>query len=205
MPHIMGDYLPHPPVDYGVPPGLPFEPPPPEILPPDPGPWIDTVIPPEDVDYDEPEGPPITVIEPVEVPPTIKPPPPDITPPTIVPPPLEDPIPPPMPVDGILPTTFPPPSVITIGGEEGVGTFMVYVGKRLVLTMAAAVGTVLGKSAGAMLLGVVQKQLFRGASIRFHSGRSPGSYSIDTPHVTRTLGYVDAWRGLPQEFSYWEK
>lgn len=187
-------------------PGLPFDPPPAEIMPIDPEPWIEAVIPPEEEKRPPPQTPPIVVIEPVEKPPPILPPPPDISPPTIVPPEFEDPIPDPFPEPpaGIKPVVQPPASIMVIAGLEGVGTFMVYVGNRLVLTMAAALGTSLGKAAGAMLVGAVQKQLFRGTHIRFHTGNAYGNF---TPGLTetRSVSYSEAWRMLPQEFAYWEK
>lgn len=186
--------------------GPPINPPPPDVQPVDPGPWIEPSLPPEEEKRPPPEPPDVVVILPVIMPPVIVPPVPDMTPPTIVPPEYEDPRPEPLPVDGILPTVQPPPGIAPVAGEQGKGTFMVYVGKRLVLTMAASLGGSLGKSAGAMLVGAVQKQLFRGTTIRFHSGQSYGSYE---PPGGRTkasaVSYQEAWRMVPQEFSYWEK
>ncbi len=186
--------------------GLPVDPPPDNIAPVDPEPWIDTVIPPEDEKRPPPQAPPLVVIEPVEVPPVIMPSPPDMTPVSIVPWEYEDPIPEPLPLPpiGRKPVVQPPASIVVVAAAGGVGTFMVYVGRKLVLTMAASLGTSLGKSAGAMLVGALQKQLFRGTKLRFHTGNSFGNF---TPGLTETsrLSYEQAWRALPQEFSYWEK
>ncbi len=181
---------------------------PPIIQPPDPRPGIEAVIPPEGETRPPPQVPPLVVIEPVEKPPRILPGPPDITPPTIVPPVYEEPAPDPFPVDGAMPPTYPPPSIITVSGGTGFGTFMVYVGRKLVLTMAASLGTSLGKSAGAMLVGAVNKQLFRGTTIRFHTGQAFGDVSSGTTGSsasTKGPNLEQAWRLLPQEFSYWEK
>ncbi len=184
---------------------LPVRPPPVEVPVVDPQPWIDVVLPPDDEKRPPPAAPPVVVIQPVEVPPTIMPPLPDMTPPTIVPPEFETPIPDPLPLPpmGIIPTVRPPPSLVIASAVGGLGTFMVYVGRKLVLTMAASLGTSLGKSAGAMLVGAVNKQLFRGTSIRFHSGQSFGLDPRQSASRS-AVSYEQAWRMAPQEFSYWE-
>lgn len=188
-------------------PELPVEPPPRDIPPIDPNPWVEAPLPDEDEKRPPPQPPDEVVILPIIVPPVILPPPPDITPPTIVPPVFEDPRPGPLPVDGIMPVTQPPAGIIPVASEQGKGTFMVYVGKRLVLTMASALGTALGKSAGAMLVGAVQKQLFRGTTIRFHTGQAYGNFTPGSMETTRSpvVSYQEAWRQVPQEFSYWER
>ncbi len=187
---------------------LAVSPPPPAIPPADPEPWIVVTIPPvEEVMPPKPK-PPIVVVQPVEVPPIIAPPPPDLTPPTIVPVVFEEPFPAPLPLPpvGAPPVVQPPATIVAAGGLQPLGTFMVYVAGRLVLTMAAALGTSLGKSAGAMLVGAVSKQLFRGTTLRFHTGNAFGNF---TPGLTETesksVSYEQAWRMVPQEFSYWEK
>ncbi len=205
MPHIMGEYLPHPPIPS---PGVPVEPPPDNEAPEDPAPWIDVVLPPEEEKRPPEEEPEIIVVQPVVLPPKILPAPPDLTPPTIIPPvyviPMPEPLP--LPPGGVQPPVQPPPTLIVAGVITGLGTFMVYVGRKLVLTMAASLGTSLGKSAGAMLVGAVSKQLFRGTSLRFHTGQS---YGLDPAYFGNKVNpmaasYVQAWRNLPQEFSYWE-
>ncbi len=191
--------------------GLPVNPPPNEVPPVNPLPWIIRALPPEEETRVPPPMPPVVVIEPVEKPPVIVPAPPDLTPGTIVPWVYEDPIPEalPMPPVGHKPPVRPPPTIVVSAAVVGLGTFMVYVGRKLVLTMAASLGTSLGKSAGAMLVGAVNKQLFRGTTIRFHTGQSYG-LGDHTPSDDRTdtpgkgVSYEQAWRMLPQEFSYWE-
>ena len=176
---------------------VPVEPPPRHIMPVDPAPWIDPVVPPEDQKRPPNPMPPVVIIEPVEKPPLVLPPPPDLTPPSIVPPEFEDSIPEPLPMPptGNLPPVRPPPTVVALSSAEAVGTFMVYVGKKLVLTMAAALGTSLGKQAGAMLVGAVQKQLFRGTTIRFHSGQSHG-LGIQTDYGTHGTAGIQLLGGV---------
>ncbi len=190
---------------HGYPEALPVDPPPDEEAPVDTGPWLEAPLPPEDQKRPGPPVPPVVVIEPVEKPPVILPPIPDMTPDTIVPPVYEDPIPValPLPPVGKMPPTRPPPTIVMAAGAGGLGTFMVYVGRRLVLTMAAALGTQLGKNAGAMLVGAVNKQLFRGTAIRFHTGQSFGLEPSSGARAT-AVSYEQAWRMVPQEFSYWE-
>ncbi len=189
--------------------GLPFDPPPAEILPVDPEPWVELPIPPDEEKRPPPPLPPVVVIEPVEKPPVILPPPPDITPPTIVPPQFEDPIPEPYPVPpvGIQPPTRPPPTIVIAGAVAGVGTFMVYLGKRLLLSMAASTGSQLGAHAGAMLIGPLGKTMSRGVRLRYHTGVSPGAMGQASSGMgqSTSVGYEQAWRMVPQEFSYWEK
>ncbi len=191
--------------------GLPVSPPPNEVPPVNPQPWIEAPLPPESEKRPPPAMPPVVVIEPVEKPPVILPPLPDMTPPSIVPWVYEDPIPDalPMPPVGHKPPVRPPPTIVVSAAVVGLGTFMVYVGRKLVLTMAASLGTSLGKSAGTMLVGAVNKQLFRGTTIRFHTGQSYGlgdhtasDDRTDTPG--KSVSYEQAWRMVPQEFSYWE-
>ncbi len=189
--------------------GLPVDPPPPEMGSVDPAPWIEAVIPPEAQRRPPVSAPPVVVIEPVEIPPIILPPPPDIMPVTIVPWEYEDSIPEPLPVvpTGAHPPVRPPPTLVVAGAVGALGTFMVYVGRRLVLTMAASLGTSLGKSAGAMLVGAINKQLFRGTTIRFHTGQAFGLGDYGTgpdPARPTAASMEQAWRLLPQEFSYWE-
>ncbi len=148
------------------------------------------------------------VIQPIELPPVILPPPPDITPPTIVPIEVEDPIPEPKPdpTTGAPPVVQPPASILVIGPGSVIGTFMVYVGTRLVLTMAAAARD----EAIKMLVGALNKRVARGTSIRFNTGQSPGRYpenaGVYGPESGgKAVSYQQAWRMVPQEFSYWEK
>ena len=195
-------------------PPAPYYPPEKEYAPPvtDPSPWINPVIPPEDEKRPPPASPPDVVIQPIEVPPVILPPPPDMTPPTIVPPEVETPIPVVLPdpdVGSIIPPR-PPPTIVSVGALAPVGTFMVFVGKRLVLSMAAAIGQQFGASVGAMLIGPLGKMMARGVHLRYHTGKSPGAMGQVDPTMGRStrgaaLGYEDAWRAVPQEFSYWEK
>ncbi len=187
------------------PPGIGIMPEPPKVEPIDPEPWIEPVIPPEDEVRPAPAEPPNIVIGPAIQPPVISPPPPDITPPTIVPPGFEDPIPIPYPQPplGIMPVVQPPASIIVVAGLAPVGTFMVYLGKRLLLSMAASVGTQLGTNAGAMLVGPLGKRLARGVRLRYHTGVSPGESEGNANKTA--VGYDQAWRMVPQEFSYWEK
>ncbi len=191
------------------PPAADIGPPAPVI---DPDPWIDIVIPPEEVKEDPPEETPDVVIEPVEVPPVVIPPPPDMTPPTIVPPEVEDPAPvpvpnPPSPEDpgGGSSPPKPPPTVIVLGPGSVIGTFMVYVGSKLVLSMAASAGTQGGKELTKMLVGALNKRMRRGTSVRFNTGNSPGTRGdYWEGRRAAAVGVSDAWRQLPQEFSYWE-
>ncbi len=191
----------------GIMPGPPMGlPEPPDTGPVDTEPWIDSVIPQEGELRPPPEPPPVVVVEPVIVPPVIVPPPPDITPETIVPPVYEDPIPEPMPVppQGVVPIVQPPASIIVVAGLAPVGTFMVYLGKRLLLSMAASIGQQLGASAGAMLVGPLGKQISRGVRLRYHTGVSPGALGQIVPQTSSAVSYAQAWRMVPQEFSYWE-
>ncbi len=190
---------------------LPVSPPPNDVPPVNPLPWIEAPLPPESEKRPPAPAPPVVVLEPVEKPPVIMPPLPDMMPPTIVPWVYEDPIPEPLPMPpmGQLPPVRPPPTLVVAPIVAGLGTFMVYVGRKLVLTMAASLGTSLGKSAGAMLVGAINKQLFRGTTIRFHTGQSyglgdhtPSDDRTDTPG--KSVSYIQAWRMVPQEFSYWE-
>ncbi len=190
---------------------LPVDPPPNDVPPVDPQPWIEAVLPPVGQVRPPLPAPPVVVIEPVEKPPVIMPPLPDIMPESIVPWVYEDPIPEPLPMPpvGHKPPVRPPPTIVVSAAVVGLGTFMVYVGRKLVLTMAASLGTSLGKSAGAMLVGAINKQLFRGTTIRFHTGQSyglgdhtPSDDRTDTPG--KSVSYEQAWRMVPQEFSYWE-
>ncbi len=189
--------------------GLPVDPPPSEVAAVDALPWIEASLPPDNATAPVWEAP-VVVIEPVEKPPWIAPPVPDLVPATIVPFMYEESIPEPLPLPprGALPTVRPPPTLALVSGAAAFGTFMVYVGRKLVLTMAASLGTSLGKSAGAMLVGAVNKQLFRGTTIRFHTGQSfglgfHGDYG-DDPARPKGVSYEQAWRMVPQEFSYWE-
>ncbi len=195
-----------PPAESGG--GVPVDPPPEYIPPIDPFPWMEAPMPREEEKTPPPPPPPVVVIEPVEKPPIILPPPPDMTPPTLVPPVYEEPWPEPMPMppEGVIPTVRPPPTLVIAAAAGAIGTFMVYVGRKLVLTMAASLGTSLGKAAGTMLVGAVNKQLFRGTTIRFHSGQSYGDYhgSDFGGDKTKAVSYEQAWRMVPQEFSYWE-
>lgn len=205
----MAMFYKQPPVLYdSIQDSLPFMPVPDSVEPVFPEPWIDTVIPPEEEKRPPPSMPPVVVIRPVMLPPFIVPPPPDIMPYTIVPPEYEEPRPPtaPMPPMGSLPPNRPPPSIVVSGAAVRIGTFMVYRGRKLVLSMAASdLGQeVIGQGA-AMLVGAVMKRLAPGTTIRFHTGKSAG----DPPRVgarrASAVSYEDAWRAVPQEFSYWEK
>ncbi len=186
---------------------LPVEPPPPVIEPVDPGPWIEATLPPEDEKRPPPQAPPEVVIEPVVIPPVIVPPPPDMTPPTIVPPEYEEVIPEPLPVPprGVRPVVR-PPAALPVVGLRSIGTFMVYRGTKLILSMAASeTGQQLIEDATAMLVGAVMKQLAPGTSIRFHTGRSPGDpIPLGGRRRASAASYGEAWRMVPQEFSYWE-
>lgn len=212
MPHDFGPgYLPPGvgPPSAVVGPGLPVSPPPPEVEPVDPDPWIGITLPPVEEVMPPPPPPETVVITPIVIPPTIVPPPPDMTPPTIVPPEYEDPIPDPMPTppEGTVPVVQPPPTIVSVGALKAIGTFMVYRGTKLVLSMAASEeGQMLIENASAMLVGAVMKRLAPGTSIRFHTGKSPGDpIPLGGRRKTGAVGYAQAWRMVPQEFSYWEK
>ena len=130
----------------------------------DPQPWIEQVVPPEKEKTPPPPPPPEVVIQPVEVPPVIIPPPPDITPPTIVPPEVEEVAPEVLPdrptaesAGGVKGPSKPPPTLLVLGPGSVIGTFMVYVGRRLVLTMAASARD----EAVKMLVGALNKRMAR--------------------------------------------
>jgi len=181
------------------------DPNPPNVEPVNPLPWIIETMPPEDEIMPPPEAPPEVVIEPTVVPPAIKPPIWDITPESIVPLPFETPKPSPIPnaeTGGVVPLGA-PASIMVIGALAPVGTFMVYVGKRLVLSMAASIGNQLGASVGAMLVGPLGKTMGRGVRLRYHTGVSPGSLGQVDNRAT-AASYSEQWSMAPQEFSYWE-
>lgn len=189
-----------------------MEPPPKELPVTDPLPWIEHVMPPEEQKRPPVEDKPDPVMVITEKPPVIMPPPPDITPISIVPWEIEDPIPEPLPEPpteesrgGAQPPTRPPPTIIAVGAIAPVGTFMVYLGKRLLLSMAASTGSQLGAHFGAMLVGPLGKTMARGVRLRYHTGVSPGARGVDSVSGAKAASYFDAWRALPQEFSYWEK
>lgn len=192
--------------------GITWKPPAADVGPPapimDPGPWIEVVIPPEEERRPPPPMPPEVVMAPVEIPPWIAPPPPDMTPITLVPPEYEEPIPDSLPATpmGSAPPMRAPASLV-VAGLRAIGTFMVYRGSKLVLSMAASEsGQQLIEDATAMLVGAVMKQLAPGTSIRFHTGKSPGDpIPLGGRRKASAASYDDAWRGVPQEFSYWEK
>lgn len=188
----------------GVPPLVELAPPPPVQ---DPGPWIEVVLPPEEDKGDRPYVPPEVVIKPVEVPPVIMPPPPDMTPPTIVPWEVELVAPPSQPAPpteedpgGSMGPVRAPPTLMTVAAGEGRGTFMVYLGKRLLLSMATTAGS---RIAG-MLIGPLGKMVARGVYLRLLTGISPGHYRIPYGQPGSAVSFEAAWRGSPQEFSYWE-
>ncbi len=183
--------------------------PPPPVI--DPGPWIEAVIPDEGEKVDSGEPPPQPVIVIIEQPPLVLPPPPDITPVSIVPAAVEDPRPlghPEAPSEespgGYILPGVAPASIIPLAGLAPVGTFMVYLGKRLLLSMAASVGTQLGAHFGAMLVGPLGKTMARGVRLRYHTGVSPGAMGQAPEGGGSAASYMDAWRQTPAEFSYWE-
>ncbi len=198
-----------PPEETLLPPAVEFGPPPPVV---DPAPWIGAILPPSEDKEDSPVVPPEVVIQPVEILPIIMPPPPDLTPPSIVPPEAEDSMPPmepdaPTPESGGggVAESKPPPTVIVLGPGSVIGTFMVYVGAKLVLSMAASAGTQGGKELTRMLVGALNKRMRRGTSVRFNTGKSPGVLpEYWQARVSSAVSYSDAWRMVPQECSYWE-
>jgi len=163
---------------------------------PDPVDVLNEIIPPDDQIGPGPPEPPVVVVQPVVQPPAIKPPPPDMMPPTIVPPEYEDPGPPGE-MKGGGGVKAPPGSTIVSGALAAhVGTMMIYLGKRLLLTLglAAAQGATneLGMLYGGLALG---SKRARGVRVLTHTGNSgnqaaPGG---DLP-----------WRGIAT-FGYWEK
>ncbi len=191
------------------PPLVEMGPPPPVI---DPEPWIEVVLPPEEEKIPPIGTPPEPVLVVIDKPPVILPPPPDITPESIVPIEVEQDFPTPLPEaptpekpGGHILPAVPPPSIIPLAGLAPVGTFMVYLGRRLLLTMAASVGSQLGSHFGAMLVGPLGKTMSRGVRLRYHTGVSPGAMGQIGEMKGSAVSYMDAWRQTPAEFSYWEK